>query len=70
MVGEGDDRRAVVEGQGSIVHPAYSAVTCGILHGSMADKLVLCHEATREAIHGYESFDIPPLPEYAISTSV
>ncbi|QFU81625.1 DUF1611 domain-containing protein [Natronorubrum aibiense] len=53
-----------VEGQGSIVHPAYSAVTCGILHGSMADKLVLCHDAGREAIHGYESFPLPDLPTY------
>jgi uncharacterized NAD-dependent epimerase/dehydratase family protein len=53
-----------VEGQGSIIHPAYSAVTCGILHGSMADKLVLCHEATREAIHGYEDTAIPPVSEY------
>ncbi|HMB51617.1 MAG TPA: DUF1611 domain-containing protein, partial [Natronoarchaeum rubrum] len=55
----GDDHDYLfVEGQGSIVHPAYSAVTCGILHGAMPDKLVLCHEAGREAIHGYESFDI------------
>ncbi|MES3518117.1 MAG: DUF1611 domain-containing protein [Natronomonas sp.] len=48
-----------VEGQGSIVHPAYSAVTCGILHGSMPDHLVLCHEAGRETIHGYDAFEIP-----------
>jgi uncharacterized NAD-dependent epimerase/dehydratase family protein len=48
-----------VEGQGSITHPAYSAVTCGILHGSMPDALVLCHEAGRETVHGYESFDLP-----------
>ena len=54
----------VVEGQGSIVHPAYSAVTCGILHGTMADSLVLCHNAGQEAIHGYESFALPPLAEY------
>ncbi|SIR32593.1 Uncharacterized conserved protein, NAD-dependent epimerase/dehydratase family [Haladaptatus litoreus] len=53
-----------VEGQGSIVHPAYSAVTCGILHGSMADKLVLCHEAGKEVIHGYESFSLPSIEEY------
>jgi uncharacterized NAD-dependent epimerase/dehydratase family protein len=53
-----------VEGQGSIVHPAYSAVTCGILHGSMADELVLCHEAGREVVHGYEEFDLPPIADY------
>ncbi|QZX98459.1 DUF1611 domain-containing protein [Halobaculum rubrum] len=54
----------VVEGQGSIVHPAYSAVTCGILHGAMADELVLCHAAGREAIHGYEDTALPPIEEY------
>jgi uncharacterized NAD-dependent epimerase/dehydratase family protein len=53
-----------VEGQGSIVHPAYSAVTCGILHGSMADRLVLCHEVGRDAIHGYESFATPEVERY------
>ena len=61
----GDDHDYLfVEGQGSIVHPAYSAVTCGILHGAMPDKLVLCHAAGREAIHGYESFALPDLPTY------
>ncbi len=49
----------VVEGQGSLFHPAYSAVTCGILHGAMADSLVLCHDPGRETIGGYESFPIP-----------
>ena len=61
----GDDHDLlIVEGQGSIVHPAYSAVTCGILHGAMPDALVLCHDAGREAIHGYESFELPPIGEY------
>jgi len=53
-----------VEGQGSIVHPAYSTVTCGILHGAMPDALVLCHAAGRERIHGYESFELPPPETY------
>ncbi|THE64005.1 DUF1611 domain-containing protein [Salinadaptatus halalkaliphilus] len=61
----GDDHDYLfVEGQGSIVHPAYSAVTCGILHGSMADQLVLCHTAGKEVIHGYESFELPALQTY------
>ncbi|MFB6101993.1 MAG: DUF1611 domain-containing protein [Haloplanus sp.] len=53
-----------VEGQGTIVHPAYSGVTCSLLHGAMPDKLVLTHSAGREAIHGYESFAIPPVETY------
>lgn len=55
----------VVEGQGSIVHPAYSGVTSSILHGTLADGLVLCHEAGRDVIHGYESFSLPPVSEIA-----
>jgi uncharacterized NAD-dependent epimerase/dehydratase family protein len=65
LLEKGDEHDVLfVEGQGSIVHPAYSAVTCGILHGAMADKLVLCHEAGREAVHGYEEFSLPPIQEY------
>lgn len=55
----------VVEGQGSLVHPAYSGVTLGILHGSMPDSLVLCHEHERSRIHGYEAVPIPPLESVA-----
>jgi uncharacterized NAD-dependent epimerase/dehydratase family protein len=53
-----------VEGQGTIVHPAYSGVTCSLLHGAMPDALVVTHSAGREAIHGYENFAIPPVEEY------
>ena len=56
--GAADHDVLVIEGQGSITHPAYSAVTCGILHGAMPDRLVLCHAAGREAVHGYESFPL------------
>ncbi|WP_121820456.1 DUF1611 domain-containing protein [Halostella salina] len=65
IVEKGDDHDYLfVEGQGSIVHPAYSAVTCGILHGAMPDRMVLCHRAGRERIHGYEEFRLPALPTY------
>ncbi|MFB6155013.1 MAG: DUF1611 domain-containing protein [Haloferacaceae archaeon] len=62
---KGDDHDVLfVEGQGSIVHPAYSAVTTGILHGSMPDRMVLCHVAGREVVHGYEDTALPPVEEY------
>ncbi|QCC50438.1 DUF1611 domain-containing protein [Halapricum salinum] len=61
----GDHDVVFVEGQGALAHPAYSAVTAGIVHGSMPEKLVLCHEAGRQAVHGYESFSLPPAEEYA-----
>jgi len=53
----------VIEGQGSLFHPAYAGVTLGLLHGSQPDFLVLCHDATRVAIDGLESFPTPSLAE-------
>lgn len=54
-----------VEGQGALVHPAYSGVTTAILHGSQPDSLVLCHVADRTHVNGYESFELPGLARYA-----
>ena len=50
-----------VEGQGSIVHPMYSGVTLGLLHGSAPHELVLCHLAGATEIEGCPRHPIPPL---------
>jgi uncharacterized NAD-dependent epimerase/dehydratase family protein len=51
----------VIEGQGSLFHPAYAAVTLGLLHGSQPDAIVLCHDPTRTTIEEYPDYPIPPL---------
>jgi uncharacterized NAD-dependent epimerase/dehydratase family protein len=52
-----------VEGQGSIVHPQFSGVALGLLHGSAPHLLVLCHMAGETEIEGCPGHPIPPLPE-------
>src|SRR3954453_9074139 len=57
----------LVEGQGSINPPGYSAVTLGLLHGSCPDALILCHQSSRQYIGDYGEepwLRIPPLADY------
>jgi uncharacterized NAD-dependent epimerase/dehydratase family protein len=53
----------IVEGQGSLVHPAYSGVTLGLFHGSVPHALVLCHRAGSTEIEGSPGHPIPPLAD-------
>ena len=55
------DHWDVIEGQGSLFHPAYAAVTVGLLHGSQPDAMVLCHAVGRAAIDEYEDYPVPDL---------
>ena len=41
-----------VEGQGAILHPIYSGVTVGLMHGSAPHLYVLCHEVGRTIVEG------------------
>jgi uncharacterized NAD-dependent epimerase/dehydratase family protein len=52
-----------VEGQGSLLHPAYSGVTLGLVHGSAPHGYVLCHLAGATVVDGDGRFPIPPLRE-------
>lgn len=37
----------LVEGQGALTHMGYSGVTMGLIHGTMPDAFILCHQPTR-----------------------
>ena len=66
LVVEGTERGGellFVEGQGSLVHPLYSGVTLGLVHGSAPHLFVLCHLAGATEIEGCPGHPIPPLTE-------
>jgi len=70
LVGEGERLGdwVLVEGQGSLDHPAYSAVTLGLIHGATPHAMVLVHKAGLAA-HDFDhlperSFPIAPLRPY------
>jgi uncharacterized NAD-dependent epimerase/dehydratase family protein len=52
-----------VEGQGSLVHPAYSGVTMGLMHGAAPHAYVLVHKARSTHTEGYPDHPLPPLPD-------
>jgi len=55
------DHLDVIEGQGSLFHPAYAAVSLALLHGSQPDLFVVCDQPGRSGILGTESYPVPPI---------
>ena len=53
----------LVEGQGSLVHPSYSSVTLGLLHGTRPQGLIFCYEIGRETVTGIPHMRLPPLDD-------
>lgn len=58
-----DDHWHIIEGQGSLYHPSFAAVTLGLIHGSQPDVMVLCHEVGRKDIIGCPGYPLPDLQD-------
>lgn len=63
LQGARDHDIVLVEGQGSILHPGYSGVSLGLLHGSLPHALIACHHSTRRTFRHNEWLPIPPIDE-------
>ncbi len=53
----------VIEGQGSLLHPAYAGVSLALLHGSQPDVVVVCGEVGRTTMLGHPDFAVPSIEE-------
>jgi uncharacterized NAD-dependent epimerase/dehydratase family protein len=58
-----DSEVLIVEGQGGLWHPAYGAVTLGLLYGCAPEVLVMCHRAGHTAIEEPPYTTLPSLSE-------
>ena len=62
LTGAKDHSLLIVEGQGSLVHPGYSGVTLSLLHGSLPDAMIFCHQPSRKQVARY-TVPLPPLSD-------
>jgi uncharacterized NAD-dependent epimerase/dehydratase family protein len=53
----------VIEGQGSLFHPAYAGVSLALLHGSQPDVIVVCHQPGRDRVLGNPGYFLPGIDE-------
>ena len=64
------DHLDVIEGQGSLFHPAYAAVSLGLLHGSQPDLFVVCHQPGRREILGHPGCALPTIGDVIEQTTL
>ena len=58
-----DDHWDLIEGQGSLYHPAFAGVSLGLLHGSQPDALVICHALKRDHMRALPGRPLPSLEQ-------
>ena len=58
-----DDGWDVIEGQGSLFHPAFAGVSTGLLHGAQPELLVMCHDPVRTHMRGIPGRALPDFAE-------
>lgn len=63
VLADADADVLLIEGQGSIAHPGFSAVTLALLHGTCPDALVLVHHVGRTEYRAAPHFPLPALRE-------
>lgn len=57
------DHWDIIEGQGSLFHPAYAGVTLGLIHGAQPDAIVVCHDVNRHNIEDAPHLSTPSVLE-------
>lgn len=63
-----EDHWDVIEGQGSLFHPAYAGVTLGLLHGSQPDAFIVCDQPGRKHMLGYPEHPLPSIEDVVALT--
>jgi uncharacterized NAD-dependent epimerase/dehydratase family protein len=57
------DHWDIIEGQGSLFNPSFSAVSMGLLHGSQPDAIIVCHDAGRQVMSTCPSYVLPTIAD-------